>query len=174
MKDLLKIKLKTGRLLLEPISLEYAEIIFREFTDEIAIHMFPQSPAEIAETQDFINKSLKEMKSGSNLQFVVLLGDSKEFLGCAGLHDLNKKNPELGIWLKKSAHGNKYGQEAIAAIKKWADENLDYDYLKYPVVVDNIASRKIPERLGGVVIQEFEGKNAKGKPMREVEYRIYR
>ena len=95
-----------------------------------------------------------------------------EFLGCIGLHHIDQNDPEVGIWIKKSAHGSKYGLEAIKALKEWADNYLEYEYIRYPVVGDNIASRKIPEVLGGKVAREFIGKNVKGEAMDKVEYRI--
>lgn len=36
-------------------------------------------------------------------------------------------------------------------IEKWAQDNILFDYLLYPVNKDNIPSRKITESLGGVV-----------------------
>ncbi len=68
---------------------------------------------------------------------------------------IKRKHPELGIWLKQAAHGHKYGLEAITAIKNWAIENLDYEYLLYPVDRVNIASTKILERLGGKIFREY-------------------
>ncbi|MBD0266374.1 MAG: GNAT family N-acetyltransferase [Tolypothrix sp. Co-bin9] len=130
------------------------EEIFSEFTEEITLYTYPRAAKVISETELFIKKSLEELENGISLQLVVLAKDSLEFLGCASLHNLAKK-PQLGIWLKKAVHGNKYGLETITAIKDWADENLDYDYLFYPVDKANIASRKIAEALGGTVWREY-------------------
>jgi [ribosomal protein S5]-alanine N-acetyltransferase len=93
-------------------------------------------------------------------------------LGCAGLHGMLKKNLEFGIWLKKTAHGYKYGREAITGIKKWAEQNLDYECFLYPVDRANIASRKIPETLGGKVVREYEHKKINGNVLYLLEYRI--
>lgn len=131
--NLLNVEISTNRLLLQPISMEYKKDIFSEFTDEITMYMYPRSPKNIYETEAFINESIVEMKNSSDLALVILKKEFQEFLGCAGIHNLTQKNPELGIWLKKAAQGNKYGLEAITAIKHWADGNLDYKYLSYPV-----------------------------------------
>ncbi|MEA5502891.1 GNAT family N-acetyltransferase [Halotia wernerae UHCC 0503] len=170
--ELLDLKISTLRLLLEPISLKYKQCIFREFTQEITTYMHPRSPQTISETELFINESLLEMQNGDNLIVVILKKDSQEFLGCSGIHELNSKYPAAGIWLKKSAHGNGYGLEAIAALKKWAEDNLDYEYLIYPVDRANIPSRKIPERLGGQIFREYEQINLSGNILRLIEYRI--
>ena len=77
------------------------------------------------------------------------------FLGCCGFHsEESPTTPEFGIWIKKDAHGNKYGREAIKILRHWAIENIDFDYAIYPVDKGNIASRKTAESLGGGVIKD--------------------
>lgn len=153
--------------------MEYKDEIFSEFTEEITTYMNSCPNQTIAETEDFIQNSIKKLEDGTNLQIVILAKDSKEFLGCAGLYDLDKI-PELGIWLKKTAHGKKYGLEAITGLKDWADQNLACEYLLYLVDPSNIASRKIPEALGGKIIQEYEEINRRGNVVQTLEYRIYK
>ena len=171
--NLLNIEITTNRLLLKPIALEYKEEIFSEFNEEITTYTYPCPAKTIAETELFIKNSIKELKNGTNLLLVVLAKDSGKFLGCAGLHDIDKEL-RLGIWLKKAAHGNKYGLEAITALKEWADRNLDYEYILYPVDRRNIASKKIPEALGGKVISQYQKVNMSGKLLDTLEYRIYK
>jgi len=170
--NLLSVEISTTRLLLKPISMEYKENIFLGFTQEITTYMYPCTAQDISETETFINDSIRDMAEGYGLGLVILKRDSQEFLGCANLHRIDRKNPELGIWLKKTAHGNKYGLETIAAIKNWADKNLEYKYLRYPVDKANIASRKIAETLGGKIVDEYYKVNMSGKTLNIVEYRI--
>jgi len=174
MVSYLKIIIETKRLLLVPISLDFDKEIFKEFTSEITLFMFPKTAEKIEETQEFINSALGKIQKGEELQMVVLKKDTREFLGCAGLHHIDTPTPELGIWIKKSAHGNGYGREAVADLKKWADDNLKYDYLLYPVDKNNISSRKIAESLGGVIEREVDKENMSGNILHKVEYRIYR
>lgn len=171
---LLNLKISSDRLLLQPISLEYKEVIFREFTEEITTYMHPRSPQDISETELFISESLLNMQNGNELVVVILEKDSQEFFGCCGIHKLNSQHPELGIWLTKSAHHQGYGLEAITALKAWAEINLDYEYLIYPVDRENIPSRRIPERLGGQIYREYEQTNLSGKVLHLVEYRIFK
>src|SRR3989344_3002706 len=166
------ILIETKRLLLKPLSMQWKEVIFREFTEEITLFMFPRAAKKMAETEDFIVSTMEKMKQGKEIVCVTLEKQSEEFLGCAGLHEINTNFPELGIWLKKSAHGKKYGREAITDLKQWADEHLTYDHIVYPVDRDNIASRKIPESLGGVIHREYEKKNLSGNTLHTVEYWI--
>jgi [ribosomal protein S5]-alanine N-acetyltransferase len=167
------ITIETKNLCLKGITLDYKDNIFREFTTEITTHMFPKSAERIEETIEFIEISIKENKDGSNFQIVILDKKSKDFLGCGGLHHIDRKTPELGIWIKKSAHGHGYGKEAMIALKEWADKNLDYEYILYPVVEENYPSRRIPEFLDGKVAREYDKINMSGKNLHLLEYRIY-
>ena len=169
----LKERIESERLLLVPISMQYKDEIFREFSEEITTFMHPAPAKDIFETEGFIEDSLRGLSEGNNLQLVILSKDSREFFGCAGLHHVDGKTPELGVWLKKLAHGKSYGKEAMTALKKWADENMDYDYILYPVVDKNIASRKIPESLDGEIEREYDAKTLNGTMHHFIEYRIY-
>ena len=172
-KKLLKERIESKRLLLVPISMEYKDEIFREFSEDITIFMYPSPAKNISETEEFIKNSLKGLGEGSNLQLVITARNSHEFFGCAGLHHIDSKTPEMGVWLKKSVHGQGYGKEAMVAIKKWADENLKYDYILYPVADENVASRKIPELLKGKIERKYDEKNMSGNTLHLIEYRIY-
>jgi RimJ/RimL family protein N-acetyltransferase len=171
--DLIKVVIETDRLRLVPTSLKYAPEIFKEFTDEVTTYMYPRSARKIEETEAFINTSVKEMENGETLQVVILDKNNGEFLGHGGAKNLKTDTPELGIWIKKSAHGNKYGREAVARLKDWIDENISYKYIKYPADRRNIASRKIAEALGGILEDEYKKINASGNELSMVEYRIY-
>ncbi len=171
-ENLLNEKIETERLLLIPISEKYIDEIYEEFTEDVSVFMYPQPTGKIEDTKNFINESRSGLKAGTNLQLVILNKETNEFLGCAGLHNLDK-TLEFGIWLKKSAQGYKYGQEAMQAIKGWADENLNYNYILYPVAEDNIASKKIPEMLGGHIFRAYDDPNAKGVVHHTKEYRVY-
>ena len=172
-KQLLKQRIESERLLLVPISMRYKHEIFREFSEDITILMGPSPAKDISETEAFIEHSLKGLAEGNNLQLVILAKDSQEFFGCVGLHHVDSKTPEMGVWLKKSAHGKGYGKEAMIALRKWADENMEYDYILYPVADKNIASRKIPESLGGTIAREYDQATPNGSAHHLVEYRIY-
>lgn len=166
--------INTPRLSLVPIAPEFCQIIFQEYTKEIATFMFSQPSGNIADTTGFINNALEKMKAGKDIQQVILNFQTKEFLGCAGLHNIDTPTPALGIWIKKSSYGNKYGCEAMHGLMEWAEENLSFEYIKYPVAVKNIPSRKIAESLGGLLGEEFIGVKQNGEKMNEVEYRVYK
>jgi len=165
-------KIITERLLLVPINILYQADIFREFTEDVARYLVPQPTGDINDTVNFINDSFEETRQGRELQLIALDKKTKEFLGCVGLHKINTKKPEFGLWFKKSVWGLGYGKDSMLALKNWAEVNLEYEYIIYPVFKDNLPSRKIAEFLGGKIAREFIGKNFKGEESEEIEYLI--
>lgn len=173
MEDLNNVIIESERLKLVPTSEQYAQDIFTEFTDEVTIFMFPKTPEKIDETLAFIRSSQEKMTKGEALEVAILNKATGEFLGHGGVSKLNTDTPELGIWIKKGAQGNKYGREAVTALKEWVDKNRKYRFIVYPVDKRNIPSRKIAESLGGVIEAQYHKPNMAGKILDEVEYRIY-
>jgi len=171
--NLTDVEITSERLLLTTKLANYREDIFTEFNDDIIEYMLPKPAEKIEETMVFINDSLKGMREGWNLALAITVRTNGEFLGCCGLHGKGQhRTPELGIWIKKSAHGNKYGQETIHALASWTFLHIDVDYLIYPVDRANISSRKIPELLGGSIFREKQVKTARGGYLDEVQYKL--
>jgi ribosomal-protein-alanine N-acetyltransferase len=161
------------RVRLIPISDLYADIIFKEFTDEITQLMVPSTPTHINQIYEFIRASSKNMEENTDLTFAILDKNSGEFLGVCGLHGKHSPDePILGIWLKKDAHGNRLGQEAIKSLADWARENLVFNFMVYPCDRDNIPSRKIAEKLNGKIFRTGEVKSMSGRILNEVVYKI--
>ena len=166
--------LESDRLILKPISLKYAEVIFQEFTAAVTRYMFPKPATDMHETMQFIRDTIRRRENGNELTLVITKRANSEFLGVCAIHQLNTDTPTLGIWIKTSAHGHGYGREAIHCLKAWADVNLEYHYLLYPVDRRNIPSRKIPESLKGKPHREYSKVNMSGDLLELVEYRIER
>lgn len=172
--DLKKFKLETDRLLLIPVSMKYRYEVFQEFQEPVTKYMYPRAPKKVEETEEFIKKAILDIEKGTNLQVHVLDKKTGELLGGAGLHELNSLKIGVGIWIKKSAHGEKYGREAVMALVSWAKRNLKFDFLHYDVVKENFASRKIPKSLGAKIMKRYKRKMLSGRVYDMVEYWIYR
>ena len=168
------VSISGDRITLVPISLEYSAIIFKEFTDEITRYMVPATPSNIKEVDIFIQSSIRNIEKNIDLTLTILKKGDDEFLGICGLHGkLDPDEPTLGIWLKKSAHGYKYGQEAIQVLADWARQNIIFEHMVYPCDKDNIASRKIAESLNGTIFRTGEVKTMSGQRLNEIAYKIY-
>lgn len=165
--------LETNRLVLKPISSDFRNSIFESFTEEVAKTVFPQPTGDIADTDRFIADSRKTTGVGTNYQVVVCEKLNGTFIGCAGIHKLNIR-PEPGLWLSEQAWGKGYGTEVVTALKQFADTHVEYEYLYYPVLRDNLASRKLAEKLGGILQPgEKEARNMRGNKIIVIVYHIY-
>ncbi|MFT7506871.1 MAG: ribosomal-protein-alanine N-acetyltransferase [Acidimicrobiales bacterium] len=172
MEMLKNIQIESQRIKLVPLTKKYRTEIFREFSYEITQYMFPKSPESIEETDLFISKCVKDLEKGTDLIMAIVDIQTGDYLGNVGIHKIGTSIPELGIWVKKSAHGNGYGKEAVQLIKLWADKNIKYQYITYPVDINNTPSRKIPESMDGVVVREYDKRSQSGNVLHLVEYRI--
>ena len=170
--DLSKVQLETERLRLVPVADEHVEQIFLEFREPVIKYMNPPAPKSLEELRERHEKWRTQAKEGARLFMAVLLKESGEFLGCFALDDIKEKTPEMGGWLKKSAHGHGYGREAAAALKQWADENLEYDHILWPCAKENVSSCKVAESLGGKVHKEYMKKTDQGKTWLYKDYWI--
>lgn len=170
--NLLNAEIITDRLKLKSISELYIEDIFLSFTEAITTYMFPQPSGNIEDTKTFVKNARGGLENGTNLQLVILNRQSNEFLGCCGLHNLDRSEPEIGIWIKKDAHGNGFGLEAVAGIFEWSKQHLKCRHLKYPVDRQNKSSRKIPEYFNGKVVKAYKLNNMLGRELDLLEYWI--
>jgi [ribosomal protein S5]-alanine N-acetyltransferase len=166
--------LESERLLIKPVALEYAQESFEATDDQVTRYMSFQTPKGVDETIDFVNRSIEKMKNGTDYVVFMFSKQTGELIGGAGIHHLDTKTPEFGIWTKVASHGNKYGLETIKRLKQWADENLDYEYFIYPAFEVNIPSRKIPEAMGAVFSDFYIDNDNQGNPARLARYRIYK
>lgn len=97
-------------------------------------------------------KWLENMAAHEEYVFVIRHAESLKFMGLCGLDRLKDEVPQLGIWIKESQHGHKYGCETVDALVGYALDDLNRQRLIYLVAEENWASRKVIERLGGKIV----------------------
>jgi RimJ/RimL family protein N-acetyltransferase len=147
--DILEVKIVTDRLILRPTSLFDLDPIFRNFDGRVTRFMFPSPAISSVETASFITDSIDAMLDRTNLHLTILHSDPKDQLaGCAGLHHTESRTPEFGIWLVEGSQGMGLGLEPVAAVCNWVADEVECDYIRYPVDRANGSSRNIPESLG--------------------------
>lgn len=167
------IKLETKHLILTPIQLSDAEAIFHLFTKEITKYMYPSPAEKIDDTIAFINHSMKLREENKEIVWVARLKYDDTFVGCMGLHSMDTDTPELGLWIQEGLFGKKLGLEGMTEIIRFAHEHFSHRYLIYPVDRRNMASRNIPETLGGIVRKTYHKTGNSGNELDIVEYWIY-
>lgn len=171
--NFLDINIKTDRLELVPVSEKYVNEMYEELTDEIAKHLSFYPPKNLDEELEFIKTSRKDMEDKDSVVLSVLDKKTGEYLGNTSVKGIKKKTPEMGIWMKKGAHGKKLGREAALGLRDWAFKNLELDYILYSLDVENIASKKIAEALGGKLVKTEDREFPSGKIQPSLFYHIF-
>lgn len=79
MPNYLHLALKSERLQLIPISLNYAEELCKEFTAEITEHMWPSAPKTQEEINQHISEQQIKMQEGTEIALVILNEENQAF-----------------------------------------------------------------------------------------------
>jgi len=148
---MMAVQIQSARLQLSTFEMADAEEVFACITPAVARFMSWEPPKSFSEYKARREARL-QAADPTEFTFVIRRRDTKECLGITALERADQSSPELGIWMKESAHGQGYGGEAVRAIAEWATKDLGKDTFLYPVAVENIASRRIAEKLHGEVI----------------------
>ena len=172
--DYSNIKIETERLNIRPISLKYMEEIYNEFNSEVAKYLIPQPVNDISEIRNFINISICQSKNGIAIQFELTNRKEDVFIGIVGVHKIDSREPELGIWIKANSQNKGYGTESLKGIINWINMNIDHDHLIYPIDKRNERSRNLIEKLNGRIVDTRINKNSNDIEFEEVVYWIDR
>jgi RimJ/RimL family protein N-acetyltransferase len=170
--DLSSVSLSSQRLLLKSFTGDDTREAFEAATPSVARFMRWEPAPSLEAFAPIWQSWIPRMQAGTDVSFVVRHKSSLEFLGAAGLHDVDAAEPEAGIWIKESQHRNGYGREAIAAIVAFAAKDLGKRAVVYPVVEQNAPSRRLAESLGGQIIGTRFLRKVGGIEHLEVVYRI--
>lgn len=157
--------IRSPRLQLSQFQMMDAQEVFGCITPVIAKFM----PWEPPSWNEYVTRCEKRVQAPepNKFSFVIRRLDNSECLGMASLEDADSVSPELGLWLKESAHRQGFGREVVTALIDWGHSTLAKKSFIYPVAAQNTASRRIAERLHGEIIG-----NRKNPKYDSVVYRI--
>jgi RimJ/RimL family protein N-acetyltransferase len=143
------------RLQLSQFQMTDAEEVFACITPSITRFMRWEPPS----WSEFMARCEERLRAPelNTFSFVIRRRDSKECLGMTAVEACDTESPELGLWMKESAHAQGFGREVVAAVAEWAHKTLGKKSFIYPVAVQNTASRRIAEWLHGEIIETRTG-----------------
>lgn len=141
----MELDLRTERLVIQPFQDEFLEDYYREFTDEITQYQYPDAFPDLDAARSLVHEFVADMERGDMLELVILTPNG-EFLGSMEAFGLREETPEVGLWLKSSAHGKGYGYEALKALLDYLSAKGTYRYYIYEVDVRNLPSIRLVER----------------------------
>lgn len=143
----------TGKkVMLVPLSERFREDIFAATTPAVTRFMTWDSPTDISVTDTFIKKAKESIEKGEQYGFVILDIDSEEFIGWCNAfkRDVSEDKHEIGIWLKESAWGKGYAKDVLQTFFTFLRDETPIKEVYYRMQVDNIASKRVCESLGGI------------------------
>ena len=146
------LELNTRRLNLRPLTIEYAEEIFKYRSDSVTNQYQGWIPTTIDEVADFINNKVSPVfdKADTWFQFVIISNSDGKLIGDLGVHfiDEEKSQAELGCTLDKKYFGNGFAMEAMNEVISYLFKKLNKHRIYASVDPRNIGSVKLMENLG--------------------------
>lgn len=142
--------IRSRRLELRQFQMKDAPEVFGCITPAIAKFM----PWEPPSWSEYVARCERRVRAPepNKFSFVIRRLDNGECLGMASFEDADSVSPEVGLWIRESAHQQGFGSEVVAALVEWGHSTLNKESFTYPVAVHNRASRRIAEKLGGEII----------------------
>ena len=168
-----KLLINTNRLILKTIDEKYIDDINLNFTQEITQYMPFNPNGDKNEILNFVENSRRNLIQKTDIVFVALNLEMK-FIGCCGIHNINKESVEVGLWLGKEYQNQGFGTEIIHALIAFIEQNFEFNYIIYPVDKENIRSRKIPEKLGFVPFKTYKKRKNDLIDLHIIEFRKYK
>jgi RimJ/RimL family protein N-acetyltransferase len=147
-------RIETQRLLIRCYQPADAHLMHTAVTGSLE-HLRPwipwarQEPRELEWMENFIRLFRGQFDLGQDAVFGIFDKQETVQIGGTGLHNrIGKEAREIGYWINVEQVQRGYATEAVCALIRVAFEIEQFVRLEIRCAPDNIASRRIPERLG--------------------------
>ncbi len=147
-------RIETERLVIRCYQPEDAAMMHSSITDSID-HLRPwvpfarEQPRELSWMISTIRSFRGQFDLGQNAVYAIFDKDETEQLGGTGLHNrIGRDAREIGYWINVRHVNQGYATEAVSALIKVAFDIEQLLRLEIRCAPGNLASRRIPERLG--------------------------
>jgi RimJ/RimL family protein N-acetyltransferase len=146
--------IKTERLVLRPPRTDDAGAIFDSYaTDEEVTRYLEWRPHKsLAETEEFLHRTLRANLEGSDLTWAITLGGDDTLRGMVALRARGHK-ADAGYVLARPLWGRGYMTEALRAVLDYAFRDPGMYRVWAVCDVENVASARVMEKAG----MSFEG-----------------
>jgi len=148
---LLFTNLETERLLLKNISLDDAEFMFEQFSNDfIHKYLFDYDPLSSIEEAIELIKFYTAPEPRNQHRWILILKEGGIKIGTIGYHswDIEKRKAEIGYDLKEEYNGFGYMNEALKAVLRFGRNCMNIEVLYAVIYVENLASIRIATKNG--------------------------
>ena len=151
-----EMQLETERLILRPMLPLDFDALLLIFTDLKVMAAFDHPPFTREQMQGWLQRNLDHQNEFGYGLFSVLLKESDELIGDCGLEYREDMNAaELGYDFRSDVWNQGYATEAARAVCDYAFDVLHLPQLISLIRVGNLASRRVAERVGLSLAEEF-------------------
>lgn len=158
----MNIKLETERLILRPIELTDAEGMFLLDSNPNVHQYLGNHPVKtLEESIGYIENLQYQYKNNGIARFAVILKETGEFIGWSGIKFITEEENnhinfyEIGYRFREEFWGKGYAYESAKAWYDFAFNELKVDVLYASAHIDNLGSRRILEKIGLNLKNEF-------------------
>lgn len=161
---------ETDRLILREFIIEDAQSFYElNMDEEVMRYTADKVFATVEEAEDLIHNYDEYEKNGFG-RWTVVLKETNEVLGWCGLKYIKSVDEvDLGYRLHRKFWNKGYATEACKASLNIGFKRYNLELIVGRTMVDNLASRKVLEKIGMTYWKEFDFEEHPG-----VYYRIYR
>lgn len=149
-------RLETERLILRPMCEDDFDALLRIFTDLKVMAAFNHPPFTHEQMRRWLRRNLDHQNQYGYGLFSVMLKETGELIGDCGLEQMeDQAAAELGYDFRSDFWNQGYATEAAAGVRDYAFYTLGLPQLISLIRVGNIASRRVAEKVGMTLAEEF-------------------
>ena len=112
--------------------------------------IFPTYEQEV----EYVRASEEKISRGEEFENFILDKKTNRLIGAWGLRILESKELNIGIRIRENEQWKWYASEVYEVLIAWAWENTSYIHLKHSLNPENIWSRRLVEKFGGILQKE--------------------
>ncbi len=164
----LPVRIETDRLIMRPWRLSDIELL-HELQQESCTQfnkyysgILAQKETCLDDIKVYINDALSGWYARRWVEFAAFEKKTEKMIGAASFHHLDWSVPKgrIGYIVRQSAGGKGYATEMAHVMTRYGFEFLKFQRLEIRSAVENLASNKIPRKLGYQFLSVFEKNKA--------------
>ncbi|MBR6344104.1 MAG: GNAT family N-acetyltransferase [Lachnospiraceae bacterium] len=155
--------LTTKRLTLKPMCMDYLESTHEYASDpENTTYMLMLPNDSIEETIGYLKGAEEEIKKDDPSFYEMAVFYEGKHIGAVSIYlDDERQSGEFGWLINKRYHGNGFAPEAAKALLDYSINTLGVRHFIAHCDSENIASKRVMEKLGFVLKDEYGGRKNK-------------
>ena len=103
---------------------------------------------------EYVRTSEEKIARSEEFENFILDKTTNKLIWAGGIRVLESWKLNIGIWIREDEHWKWYASEVYSGLIEWARANTVHTFLKHSLNPENIGSRKLAEKFGGILQPE--------------------